>query len=185
MLLNYNEMFTKAAIEQYFVKEKESGKWNMIAGLLAVFSGVVLFFIGATSYYYGAALPPVVLGILLFAFGYTHYRRSDARRKRNVYAYDMYPAKLRDEELPRMTLLLKNLKSYRWLFIFLALFGMALFFRFYIVCEGDTCRFSFFRKGMGLTLTIMSTLVLITGYITWKRSDKYVKGLKSFYKMTT
>jgi len=63
MLLNNNEMFTKAAIEQYFVKEKKSGKWNMIAGVLAVFSGVVLFFIGATSYYYGAALPPVVLGI--------------------------------------------------------------------------------------------------------------------------
>ncbi len=178
-------MFTKADIEQYFVNEKEGGKWKMTTGLLSLIAGVVLFFAGASSYYYGAALPPAIMGCVLFAVGYIAYSRSDARRKRNVYAYDMYPAELRDEELPRMKLLMKKLKSYRWLFILLALFGMALFFRFYIVCEGDTCRFSFFRKGMGLTLTIMSAFIIFIGYLTWKRADKYLKGLESFYKMTT
>ena len=178
-------MFKKTDIENYFVEEKSSGKLLMTVGLLSFVTGVVLFMTGASSFYHGAALPPSVLGVLLFLYGYTAYKKSDAQRKRLVYAYDMYPAELREKELPRMKSVLKNLKSYRWTIIFLAVFGLALYFRFYVVCEGDTCRFSFFRKGMGLTLSILSVITLLLLLLTERRAKKYTQGLEEFYKLTT
>jgi hypothetical protein len=60
-----------------------------------------------------------------------------------------------------------------------------LFFRFYIICEGDACRFSFFRKGMGLTLTIMALIALAADYFAERRGKVYLKGLESFAKMTS
>jgi len=68
---------------------------------------------------------------------------------------------------------------------FLAVFGCILFFGFYVLCEGDTCRFSFFRKGLGLTLTIMSLIALVADYFAERRGKVYLKGLESFAKMTS
>lgn len=178
-------MFTKTDIENYFVEEKSGGKILMVAGLLSFVTGAVLFFAGASAFYHGAALPPAVLSVLLFIFGYTAFKKSDAQRKQLVYAYDMNPAALREKELPRMKSVSKNLKSYRWTVIFLAIFGLALYFRFYVVCEGDTCRFSYFRKGMGLTLSILSVITLLLLLLTEKRAKKYTQGLEEFYKLTS
>jgi hypothetical protein len=178
-------MFTKKNIEDYFVAEKKGGKLFIVLGLMAIVAGLILFFVGKTSFYKGAATPPFVIGVIMLATGYTVYKRSDEDRKRNVYNYDMNPAELRNKELPRMQKVMKRFASYRWAEIFLAIFGMALFFRFYIVCEGDTCRFSFFRKGMGLTLTIMSLMALAADYFAEKRARVYLKGLESFAKMTS
>jgi hypothetical protein len=178
-------MFTKKDIEDYFVAEKKGGKLFIIMGFMAIIAGLILFVAGKTTFYKGASLPPTVIGAILFIAGYTVFKRSDEDRKRNVYNYDMNPAELRNKELPRMQKVMKRFASYRWAEIFLAIFGLVLFFRFYIVCEGDTCRFSFFRKGMGLTLTIMSLMALIADYIAEKWARVYLKGLESFAKMTS
>lgn len=177
-------MFTKPDIEKYFIAEKKESKFFMLIGVAGIIAGAILFFAGKTSFYKGAAFPPAVIGVIMFIVGYTIYRRSDEDRKRNVYAYDMNPAELRDKELPRMKKVMKNFASYRWTEIFLAVFGLALFFRFYVVCEGDACRFSFFRKGMGLTLTIMSVIALVADYFAERRGKIYLQGLESFTKMT-
>lgn len=177
-------MFTKADIEKYFTAEKKESKLFMLIGIAGIITGLFFFFVMRSSFYKGAALPPAVIGALMFIVGFTIYKRSDEDRKRNVYAYDMNPAELRNKELPRMKKVMKNFISYRWTEIFLAVAGLALFFRFYVVCEGDTCRFSFFRKGMGLTLTIMSITALIADYFAEKRGKVYLQGLESFARMT-
>ena len=177
-------MFTKADIEKYFVAEKEGSKWFMLIGAAGIIAGAILFFGFHSSFYKGAAVPPVIIGALMFAVGYVIYRRSDEDRKRNVYAYDMNPGELRNKELPRMKKVMKSFVSYRWIESFLAIAGLALFFRFYVVCEGDACRFSFFRKGLGLTLTIMSLIALVADYIAEKRGKVYLKGLETFARLT-
>lgn len=178
-------MFTKADIEKYFVAEKQESKLFMLIGAAGIIAGFVLFFAFKTPFYKGAALPPAVIGAILFVVGYTIYKRSDEDRMRNVYAYDMNPAELRDKELPRMKKVMKSFVTYRWTEIFLAVFGVVLFFRFYILCEGDACRFSYFRKGLGLTLTIMSLIALAADYFAERRGKLYLKGLEEFTKMTS
>lgn len=178
-------MFTKTDIEKYFVREKQAGKLFMLIGFAGLLAGAVLYFGFKTSFYTGAAVPPAVIGLLMLVTGYTVYKRSDEDRKRNVYAYDMNPAELRNKELPRMKKVMRNFVSYRWIEIFLAVAGLAFFFRFYIVCEGDACRFSYFRKGMGLTLTIMSVIALAADYFAEKRGRVYTEGLENFTKMTS
>jgi hypothetical protein len=178
-------MFTKTDIEKYFVAEKKESLLFILMGVTAITIGIVFFFFLKTDFYKGAAIPPALIGLLLATVGYTVYKRSDEDRKRNVYAYDMNPAELRNKELPRMKKVMKNFITYRWVEIFLAIAGLALFFRFYTICEGNTCRFSFFRKGMGLTLSIMAVIALAADYFAEKRGKVYAKGLESFAKMTS
>ncbi|MBS1759552.1 MAG: hypothetical protein JST23_05440 [Bacteroidetes bacterium] len=177
-------MFEKKDIEKYYVAEKSAGKNYIIFGLVGVVVGTVLFFIERNSFYFGASLPPLLLGLYLMYSGYNAFKKSDERRKRNVYDYDMNPQNLRNKELPRMMKVLKVRKSNLWALVFLLVFGIALYFRFYVVCEGDACRFSFFRKGLGLTLMIISLLALLINYLDEKRVKEYVKGLKVFSTLT-
>lgn len=177
-------MFEKKDIEKYYVAEKAAGKNYFIFGLIGVLVGTTLFFIQRNSFYFGASLPPLILGLYLLFSGYNAYRKSDERRKRNVYDYDMNPQNLRDKELPRMMKVEKMRKANMWTLILLLAFGIALYFRFYIVCEGDACRFSFFRKGLGLTLMITSLFGFLINYLDEKRVKEYVKGLKVFSTLT-
>lgn len=55
---------------------------------------------GTNRFYTGAAIPLVVVGLLLAVVGYTVYKRSDNDRIRNVYAYDMNPAELKEKKFP-------------------------------------------------------------------------------------
>ena len=61
-----------------------------------------VFFFLKSNFYKGAAIPFVLIGLLLGIVGYTVYNRSDADRTRNVYAYDMNPSQLKNKELMRV-----------------------------------------------------------------------------------
>jgi hypothetical protein len=115
-----------------------------------------------------------LIGLLLDIIGYTVYKRSDSDRIRNVYAYDMNPSQLKNEELPRMKTVMKNFVLYRYTEIALALAGIGLFFYF----RQNPDRF--FWKGFGLTLAIMAVTALAADYFAEKRGKIYTKGIESF-----
>jgi uncharacterized membrane protein len=141
------------------------------AGIIAA---LIFFFFLKTSFYKGAALPLLLIGLLLGVVGYTVYKRSDADRIRNVYAYDLNPSELKGKELPRMKTVMKNFIIYRYTEIALAITGIFLFFYFRENADKQ------FWKGFGLALAIMALLALVADFFAEKRGKDYTKGIESF-----
>lgn len=167
-------MFTKADIEKYFMAEKQESLLFVLIGIAGVVSAIVFFFFLKSSFYKGAAIPTLLIGLLLAVVGFTVYKRSDDYRKRNVYAYDLNPADLKDKELPRMKVVMKNFVIYRYTEIFLLLLGAALYVYFIKDIAND------FWRGFGLALAVMSLLALTADYFAEKRGRTYTKGIESF-----
>ncbi len=165
-------MFTKVDIEKYFHAEKSASWLFMAIAVVAVISSVVFFFFIKTNFYKGAATPLLLIGLLLGITGFTVYKKSDEDRLRNVYAYDMNPAQLKEQEIPRMETVMKNFIIYRYAAIALALFGIGLFVYF------KNNEVHQFWKGFGIALTIMSLLALAADYFAEKRGHAYLDGLK-------
>jgi hypothetical protein len=167
-------MFTKTDIEKYFNAEKGESLVFIAIGIVGIIAAIIFFFFIKTNFYKGAAIPLVLVGLLLGVVGFNVYKRSDSDRIRNVYAYDANPGELKEKELPRMETVMKNFIIYRYTEIALALIGIGLFFYFKNNIDKE------FWKGFGLTLTIMALLALSADYFAEKRGGIYIDGIKSF-----
>lgn len=170
-------MFSKTEIEKYFLAEKQESLLFIIVGIIAVILAFVFFFGIKTNFYKGAAVPLLTVGLLLGVIGYTVYARSDADRKRNVYAYDMNLGEIKDKEIPRMEKVMKNFVICRYVEICLAMAGIIL------VCYFNNKEAQFFWKGVGLTLVIMALLALAADYFAEKRGHDYLDGLKTLKQL--
>ena len=167
-------MFTKAEIEKYFNAEKQESLLFMLIGVAGIIAALVFFFFLKTNFYKGAAIPFMLVGLLLAMVGYIVYKRSDDDRIRNVYAYDMNPSQLKEKELPRMQTVMKNFVIVRWVEIFLFLVGAALYVYFIRDFNND------FWRGLGLALAVMALIALTADYFAERRGKIYKKGIQSF-----
>ena len=167
-------MFTKTDIEKYFLAEKQESLLFLLIGIAGIITAIVFFFFLRTNFYKGAAIPFLLIGLLLGLVGYTVYKRSNEDRKRNVYAYDMNPSQLKDEELPRMKTVMKSFVIYRYTELFLLLTGVTLCIYFTRDIKHD------FWRGFSLALAIMALLALATDFFAEKRGRAYIKGIESF-----
>ncbi len=169
-------MLTKEAIEKYFLAEKAESWIFMAIGIAGIVTAIIAFFFLKTSFYKGLAIPLVLVGLLLGIVGFTVYKRSDEDRIRNVYALSMNPGALKEKELPRMEVVMKNFVFYRYVEIALALLGVALFVYF------NNKEAQLFWKGFGLALAIMALLAVTADYFAEKRGNIYTNQLKDFVK---
>jgi hypothetical protein len=167
-------MFTKADIEKYFLAEKSESLLFIIIGAAAIVLALAFFFLLKTNWYKGAAIPFFVIGIMHLVIGYTVYNRSDADRKRIVYAYDMNPSSLKTTELPRMEKVNRNFVVLRYVEIFLLLSGLVIWF----YLRKDASRS--FWVGLGLALAIEAALSLGADYFAEARAKVYTQGLTNF-----
>ena len=167
-------MFTKADIEKYFNAEKQESLLFMLIGVAGIIAAFVFFFFLKTNFHKGAAIPFMLVGLLLAMVGYIVYKRSDDDRIRNVYAYDMNPSQLKEKELPRMQTVMKNFVIVRWVEIFLFLVGAALYVYFIRDFNND------FWRGLGLALAVMALIALTADYFAERRGKIYKKGIQSF-----
>ena len=167
-------MFSKQDIEKYFLAEKQLGLLFIIIGAIAIVLAIVFFFLLKTSFYKGAAIPLLVIGLIQLIAGANVYKRSDNDRIRNVYAYDMNPGQLKNEELPRMKTVVRNFAVAKWTEIGLAAAGLILVF--YYRSNADKA----FWYGLGLTLTILVLITYMADYQAEKRAEQYMKGIESF-----
>ncbi len=167
-------MFAKTDIERYFFEEKSESRIFLLLGILAILAAILFFLFGNNRVFTGAAIPLLLIGILLSVVGYTVYRRSDSDRIRNVYAYDMNPSELKDKEIPRMKTVMRNFVIYRYTELFLAILGIGLYVYFIRDLNND------FWRGFGLALAIMALLTLTADYFAEKRGKKYLQGLEEF-----
>jgi drug/metabolite transporter (DMT)-like permease len=167
-------MFSKTDIEKYFTGEKQESWIFMAIGIAGILVAIIFFFFLKTNLHKGMAIPLFVTGLMLGIVGYTVYKRSDRQRIDNVYAYDMNPARLKNEELPRMKKVMKSFVIYRWVEIFFLLTGAGLYIYFIRDFRHD------FWRGFGFTLAIMALLALGADYFAEKRGHVYTKGLESY-----
>jgi uncharacterized membrane protein len=167
-------MFTKADIEKYFNAEKAESLLFLGIGVAGIITALVFFFYLKTNFYKGAAIPLALVGLLLGVVGYNVYARSDEDRKRNVYAYDMNPGELKEKEIPRMEVVMKNFIMYRYTEIILALIGIGLFIYFRKNTDQQ------FWSGLGIGLFAMAILALGADYFAEKRGYIYLNGVKEF-----
>jgi drug/metabolite transporter (DMT)-like permease len=167
-------MLTKAAIEKYFLAEKQESLFFLIIGIAAILLAVVFFFSWKTNFAKGATFPLLLIGLIEAAAGYVVYVRSDDQRINNVYSYDMNPGKLKNEELPRMKTVNRNFLIYRWGEIFFVVAGLVLIF-LYKNNSGKT-----FLLGLGITLAIQAALLFGADFIAAKRAAIYTEQLENF-----
>lgn len=167
-------MLTRAAIEKYFIAEKQGGLLFVVMGIAAMVLASLFFFVLHTNFHKGLAVPVLILGAVMGVVGFTVYTRSDEDRKRNVYAFDMNPAELRDIELPRMKTVIKNFVIYRYAELFLLLAGAALYIYYIRDFQND------FWRGFGLALAVMALLGLAADFFAEKRGKEYTRDLESF-----
>ncbi|MGC4101363.1 hypothetical protein [Ferruginibacter sp.] len=167
-------MFTTSDIEKYFNGEKQESLLFLFIGIAGIVTALIFFFACKTSFYKGAAVPLLLIGVMLGVIGYTVYKRSDGDRVRNVYAYGMNPGELKNKELPRMQKVMQHFTVYRYIEIALLLAGIFLYWYFKDVAD------KVFWKGLGSTLAIMALLALTADYFAAQRGKVYVNGLESF-----
>jgi hypothetical protein len=167
-------MFTKADIEQYFHGEKEESRVFLLIGVSALLASLLFVLFGTNRFFTGAALPMAVIGLLLAVIGFTIYKRSDSDRIRNVYAYDMNPAELKEKEIPRMKTVMRNFIIYRYTELFLFALGIGLYIYFIRDFNND------FWRGFGLALAVMALIALTADFFAEQRGKKYLKGLEEY-----
>jgi hypothetical protein len=162
-------------IHKYFMGEKQESLLFLIVGISAIIIAIVFFFFIKTnpSFFKGAAIPLLALGLLQAIVGYTVYSRSDKQRMDVSYNLGMEPARyVKTEEMPRMEKVMKNFVTYRWLEIAFLIGGIALIFLF------KTNPGKSFWYGLGITLTIQSAIMLGADSFAESRGKKYVGELE-------
>ncbi|MBC7935994.1 MAG: hypothetical protein H7Y86_11645 [Rhizobacter sp.] len=169
-----SSMFTKADIEKYFQAEKTLTAIFMILGAIAIVVAIVFFFVMKTSFYKGAAIPFLLIGILQLAVSYTVFQKTDNDRKTLVYAYDMNPSLLKEKELPRMEQVATTFNILLVAEIAFILIGSGLFFFF----KNDSN--NTFWVGLGLALALQGAITFVADLTAKKRATTYTEGLKNF-----
>ena len=92
-------------IYKYFLAEKQESLLFLIVGIAAIALALVFYFFIKTnpSFFKGAAIPLLAIGILQCIVGYTVYSRSDRQKTDIAYNIGVDPVSFtKQEELPRM-----------------------------------------------------------------------------------
>ena len=169
-------------IHKYFLAEKQESLLFLIVGIAAIALAVVFYFFIKInpSFFKGAAIPLVAIGIIQCIVGYTVYARSDRQRMDIAYNIGVEPTSFtRTTELPRMENVMKNFAIYRYVEILLALAGLGLFLYF----RNDETKMLW--KGLGSTLAIQAILMLGADYFAEKRGGTYKQALETFIRPVT
>jgi predicted membrane channel-forming protein YqfA (hemolysin III family) len=137
-------------------------------GILAILLSAFSILKNNNAYYYGMALPLILLGLVQLTIGIIIYKRSpdDIIRVDNYIIHNK--EKIITEEIPRMKKVMKNFALYRTIEIVCMLAGIFLMFAF---------RKSEFVQGLGLGLLIQAFILFILDQFAEMRGNEYLKFL--------
>ena len=148
----------------------------MLLSIIGVMAGLVLYSLYKTPHHLGIAIPLFLTAPLCY-IGFRLYTKSDILRIRYVYAYDMSPSLLRNEELPRIKKTLKYLLWYRVVAISLLISGACIY-----GCSLQNC-VQLAMRTSGITLACMALVLLTDNLFAEKRARRYTKALEQFVNM--
>jgi len=162
-------------IYKYFTGEKQESLLFLVIGIAAFALALIFgFFIKSNpSFFKGAAIPLLVIGVIQMGVGYSVYSRTDKQQATIAYNIGIEPVSfVKQKELPRMETVMKNFMVFRWVEIALIITGLILIFLF----RSDPGKV--FWYGFGLALTIQAALMLGADYFAESRGEIYLNELK-------
>ena len=162
-------------IYRYFSGEKQESLLFLIVGIVAILLAIVFWFFVKTnpSFFKGAAIPLLAIGIIQAVVGYTVYARTDKQQKNIAYNMGIEPVSyIKQTEMPRMKTVMKSFIIYRRVEIAFIIAGLVLIFLF----RTDTSKT--FWYGFGIALAIQALLMLSADYFAEKRGGVYTKELQ-------
>ena len=162
-------------IYKYFIAEKQESLLFLIIGIAAILLAVVFwFFIKSNpSFFKGAAIPLLAIGLIQMVVGYTVYSRTDKQKKDIAYNIGIEPVSfVKQTELPRMEKVMTNFVIYRWVEIAFIITGLVLIFLFKSNPDKS------FWYGLGIGLAIQALIMLGADYFAERRGKVYTEELK-------
>lgn len=170
-------MFSKTDIEQYFIIEKRTGLFFLVAGLIGLSLSCYFFLVDPGEFQRGVAIPFLAGGFIQVILGYGLYVHSDRQRIDNVYAYDMNPSRLQDHELARLEQKTRSFLLRRWVEYIVLAIGIALALVF---CNSTQ---NMIYTGIGLGLLIQALMMRTVDFISERRMQRYRKGIRNFLQI--
>ena len=162
-------------IYRYFTAEKQESLLFLIVGIVAILLAVVCwFFIKSNpNFFKGAAIPLLVIGLIQMVIGYSVYSRTDKQKTNIAYNIGMEPVNyVKQTELPRMKIVMKNFVIYHWVEIAFIITGLILIFLFRLNTDKT------FWYGFGVALALQAVMMLGADYFAEKRGKVYTNELK-------
>ncbi|MEP7236676.1 MAG: hypothetical protein ABI685_02385 [Ferruginibacter sp.] len=162
-------------IYKYFIAEKQESLLFLIIGIVAVLLAVACwFFIKSNpSFFKGAAIPLLAIGLVQIVVGYSVYARTDKQKSDIAYNIGMEPVTyVKQTEMPRMKTVMKNFVIYRWVEIAFIIAGLVLIFLFRLNPDRS------FWYGLGISLAIQAVIMLGADYFAEKRGIVYTEALQ-------
>lgn len=146
----------------------------LIICVISIIMAMVFLFGLKTNFFKGVAVVFLLLGVIEIIVGAVVYKRSDKDRLTQVYAYDMNPQKLKNEELPRIKKVNKTFVFLSYAEIVLGLAGLIVF----LIFRNDPTK----RFLCGISLGVFVQMIIIFSFdqVAAKRAMVYTKGLESF-----
>jgi len=162
-------------IYKYFSGEKQESLLFLFIGIAAIVAAGIFWFVVKSnpSFFKGAAIPLLVIGLVQMTVGCTVYSRTDKQQKDIAYNMGIEPtAFVKQTELPRMKTVMKIFVIYRWIEIALIITGLVLVFLF----RSDPTKTFWF--GLATALTIQAAIMLAADYFAESRGEVYVEQLQ-------
>ena len=162
-------------IYKYFLAEKQAAVWILIVGVIAVILSLIFWFFikNNPSFFKGAAIPLMVLGLLQMVVGYSVYSRTDKQKADIAYKIGMEPVSfVKSTELPRMQKVMKRFEILKWAEIVLFITALVLIFLF----RSNPAKAFWF--GFGVTLAIQITILFSLDFFAEKRGAIYTNELQ-------
>jgi LPXTG-motif cell wall-anchored protein len=162
-------------IYKYFTGEKQESLLFLIIGIVAILLALAFWFFVKSnpSFFKGAAIPLLAIGLIQMVVGYSVYSRTDKQKSDIAYNIGLEPVSfVKQTELPRMKTVMKNFVIYRWVEIAFIIGGLILIFLF----RSDPDKA--FWYGLGIALALQAVIMLGADYFAEKRGKVYTEELQ-------
>ncbi len=122
----------------------------------------------------GLAMPLVLIGIAQLAVGAHVMRSADKLRTDAVYAFDLDPNYLRNQEVPRMTRVTKNFVYYTYLEIGIFIMGVV------IMWISPSLNANNLWNGLAWGMCIQAFILLVFDFLAAKRAETYLESIQNW-----
>lgn len=151
-------------IKSYFAAEKSESLFFLILGFVAISFSIYGWVKWNEAFYKGIAIPMILIACIQVVVGGTVYFRTDRQLGTLTELYQTNREEFRNQEIPRMDVVMKNFNIYKKIEIAFVLIGILL-----IV----TMRIRAFWLGVGVGMLMQGAVMLALDIFAEQRGEKY------------
>lgn len=152
-------------IKQYFSAEKSESFLAIIVGALLLSFSIYALVKWGDAFYKGFAVPVVLVALIQIVVGSVVYFRTDKQVKQLTERLKISPAEFAQEESKRMTVVMKNFNTYKWIEVAFVVSGLLLILFF---------KNKEFVLGIGVGLLLQGSLILSADIFAERRGNMYL-----------